>query len=392
MKRCNDKIQTIGIFLDISYASARDILYGISRYSRAHFHWNINIPNAGNVPVTPSDLMSLDGIITIMPLPKRPPKDKPVVVLGTEKIGLDRRKKNIAFVSIDNLDIGKFAAEYFSRLGRFRSFGFVPDDKPIGFSELRRKGFCRFLEETHRNATTYRASDAGKGSTKDIRALGEWLLKLPKPAAVMAACDLRAMHVLSAARNIGLKVPGELCVIGVDNDELLCDFTSPRLTSIAPDHIHLGELAAKEMGALLAQADTGSPRTIFSGKKKLVERESAAPTTPSARLVDEAMSIITRDALKGIRAADISRKLGVSRRLLDLRFRECTGSSILGTLLDIRLDEIRRQLITSAIPIKNITANCGFSNEYHAKRMFKAKFGMTMRQYRSEQGRLAGQI
>ena len=73
--------------------------------------------------------------------------------------------------------------------------------------------------------------------------LANWLDSLPKPAAVMAVHDLRATHVLEAASLRKIKVPEQLAVIGVDNDELLCDFTTPQLTSISPDHVKEGELA-----------------------------------------------------------------------------------------------------------------------------------------------------
>ena len=225
------------------------------------------------------------------------------------------------------------------------------------------------------------------GSPKDIESLGRWLADLPKPTAVMAVHDMRATHVLEAANLMKIKVPEQMAVIGVDNDELLCDFTAPQLTSIYPDHVKEGELAAATLHTLLKKSDSRHTRTFRSNAKSIVERESTRHISPATHLAEEAMSFIRHNALKGISAADVAKHLRVSRRLCDLRFKECHGVTMLETILKIRFAELKRRLASSNTSIGKIVAACGFACESHAKRMFRKRFGMTMREWRASQSK-----
>ena len=126
-------------------------------------------------------------------------------------------------------------------------------------------------------------------------------------------------------------------------------------------------------------------RTFRSNAKSIVERESARHISPATHIAEEAMSFIRRNALKGIGAADVARHLRVSRRLCDLRFRECHGETVLEAILMVRFAELKRRLLSSKTSIGKIVAACGFSCESHAKRMFKMRFGMSMREWRASQ-------
>ena len=115
----------------------------------------------------------------------------------------------------------------------------MPSDNSDDWSIARERGF---LSE-FRNAEKFVfRPTAEPGSDKDIATLATWLRKLPKPTAVMATWDVRAVHVASACRVARLRVPENVSIIGVDNDRLLCDFATPPLTSVAPDHVLEGQI------------------------------------------------------------------------------------------------------------------------------------------------------
>jgi transcriptional regulator GlxA family with amidase domain len=116
-----------------------------------------------------------------------------------------------------------------------------------------------------------------------------------------------------------------------------------------------------------------------------VERESTRHISPATHLAEEAMSFIRHNALKGISSADVAKHLRVSRRLCDLRFRECHGETILEAILRLRFSELKRRLASSNAPIGKIAAACGFTCESHVKRMFRKRFGMSMREWRASQ-------
>lgn len=384
MKKRN-RIKSIWVHLRLSYASGRDILYGISNYARRNEHWNIKLmPESiakGILPFpTPDDA---DGIISSEPLPVEASSSSiPLVLIGAREKWLGRRMKSLAFVRNDDTAIGRFGAEFFRSLGKFRSFGFVPTNTPYYCSILRKEGFFSKLEKSgEKNAYQY-SSSAIDGSTEDIKSLGEWLVQLPKPAAVMAVHDLRATHVLEAATRYRIKIPEQLAIIGVDNDELLCNFTSPQLTSISPDHVKEGELAASVLSSLFKHKNKLHTQTFLSSTKVMTERESTRYLSPATDLAEKAMSFIRHNALKGISSADVAKHLHVSRRLCDMRFRECHSTTMLSVILDIKFETLKRRLISSKTSIGKLTAACGFSCENHAKRLFKKRFGMSMREWR----------
>ena len=386
------KVYKVWVYMRLSYASGRDLLYGISNYARTNAHWRILLhPFSGEKARPPFPRPGeADGIITSEPLDGvAASSDIPLVVIGTRERWLGRRMKSLVFVRNDDKDIGRMGAKTLKSLGKFAAFGFVGTNTPYYCSILRSEGF---KEELSNAKSVPILEFIGKpkrddGSPEDINALGCWLAELPKPAAVMVVHDLRATHVLTAAamRNIG---PKQLAVIGVDNDELLCDFTEPRLTSIAPNHVKEGEIAASALQKLLKLNNAAKSHlhtsTIRSSSKTLVERESTRALAMTLSVAKSAMDYIRRHAIEGISPADVANAIHASRRLCDLRFGECYGESMLEAILRIRLAEVKHRLASTSAPIGRITASCGFSCASYAKRLFRKRFGMSMREYRAQ--------
>ena len=394
--RKKKQVKRVAMVLRLSYESGRDLLYGISLYAKRCCHWRFHIINlSGDVSATLAELQcaeaeGLDGIIAngvdkeeIAQFLKR--SKIPLVVIGARSPGLGRRIANLAFVRNDDVAIGRYGAAYLASLGRFRSYGFIARtaDTFHYAPALREEGFRSYLAGREAEVHTYHTAVGTKsGSYADISAIAESLKALPKPADVMAAHDLRASHALEVAAAAGIKVPKDVAIIGVDNDEVICDTSDPTLTSIAPDHVRLGEIAAEALARLMRSAPCTRTFTIRSTAKTMVERMSAKPVAPASRLVEQAMTFIRRNAIKGIGAMDVVRHLGVSRRLADLRFKQLTGESILGTILNIRLAALQKHLRETDTPIAKLTASCGFRCENYAKKLFKSRFGMSMTDYR----------
>ena len=384
------EIKRVWVNLELLFSSQRDILFGISGYAKRNAFWNIVIAN-GERDQDPSSLPNSerpDGIITTQPLaPALADSKIPLVVVGARDAWLGRRTCNLAFVRNDDRKIGLAAAKKFLSSRLFASFGFVGSYVSNYCSVLREEGFRAGLG-ANRDIRSYPQNELVDGSPADIAALGRWLESLPKPAAVMAVHDLRATHVISAANDRGITIPKELSIIGVDNDELLCEFANPPLTSIAPDHIHEGELAAEVLHSLLnGKTVSKSSSTHKACRFEIVERDTTSSATPSENLAKEAMAFIRQNFKSGIRAEDVIRSVpGRSRRFVDARFREMYGCSLHEAILRIRYAELKRRLVRSKAPIGELMESCGFSDLSNAKRLFKSRFGMSMREWRNRQG------
>ena len=364
----------------LSTASWRDFLVGFFDYAKRRAVWDIRITqSAGELERAVSDC---HGVVTgIKPTGKvqslLAERGIPIVAVGAEW-DLDRRIKSVSNVRNDNEDIGRYCAKSFQSLGRFASAGFVPSDVADDWSQARERGFMESFDNV---ATSTFRPVAEPGSNKDIVALAEWLKSLSHPAAVMAAWDMRGVHVLSACRLAHIKVPGQVSVIGVDNDPFLCDFTTPTLTSISPTHALEGRMAGEAIDRLI-RGRTGR-RLLLNTAKTLVERESTEYLSPAAALIARAVAFIDAHAAENIKVADVVSALGVSRSLLDLRFRAFRNQTLSSAITTRRLGEVADRLRKTSMSIRAVSAACGFSNPNHLKNLFKRKYGMSMREWRA---------
>jgi LacI family transcriptional regulator len=281
---------------------------------------------------------------------------------------MEKREKNIVFIRNSADDIGREAAVFFMGQGVAHSYAFLHSSPVTDWSKNRFIAFKRKL------------NDAGLWCEEIFEPAA--ISKLKRPVAVLAANDDRAfelMKLLSAKR---IKIPGGVAVLGVDNDALICENANPRLSSVQPDFEKEGYIAAETLDTMM-RGGTASQRTIMVGVKEIVRRESTSEQSNAGRLVQKAIVYIDRHVLEGITVKDVVHHLKCSRRLADLRFRELHGRSILETITERRLDEVKRRLAGTKEKIDSIALTCGYSNPNYLKNLFKKRFGMSMRDFRN---------
>ena len=307
----------------------------------------------------------------------------PVVVMtDAEKLAV--RNGRVSRLFVDNAAIGRMAARFFMSRGQFRSFAYVSDTLRSQWSIERERTFCATLAN---RAKVFNLSCRTEHPEKRILPadkLGDWLESLPHPTAILAANDHYAIQVLSACRMRSLKVPEQISVLGVDNDELLAENSVPSLSSIEPDFNEAGYRAALEMDRLLRTRKNPDGRKLVCGVKRLVERHSTTYLTPSAQLVANALDFIKNNAESGITSGDVARHLKMSRSLVELRMREVHGASIASTLRKHRLSLVKNLLQRTDRPVMRILADCGFRNIRAAENLFRRETGMAPREWRRQ--------
>ena len=307
----------------------------------------------------------------------------PTVAVDIGRERFSNRTRRLAFVRNDDGGVGICGAKHLLSLGNFRSFGFVHARGGKPWSARREKAFRIELSRKGRTCLTF--TDAPDADPfMDRQTLAKWLAALPKPTAVMAAWDGRARQVLEACHDAKLSVPGQVALLGVDNDELLCEHTAPPLSSVLPDTEEEGFKAAEALDLLMNGDLPPRPHTILCRVKGVVERESTAPIAPAGQLIRRAIAFIRKNADKSVRVPDVVAYLGVSRRLADKRFRELQGETILETITRFRLEEIKRRLVSSRLPINRLSIACGFTNLNYLKCLFKRHVGVSMLEYRKK--------
>jgi len=308
----------------------------------------------------------------------------PTVVMNVSGGGIEKRTDGIVFVKSDSAAVGREAANELLKQGIYKSYGYAGYRTDEDWSRERGTAFRDALEEA---GFVGRMMDITHYSDKieDKSTVIEWLRTLPKPCGILAACDDRAFEILDICKESGIKVPAEVGILGVNNDPILCENTEPKLSSIQPNFIEEGRLAAE----LLEQMMSGgkilpSKRLNRVGIRAIVHRESTVVQSESGRLVQKVLAYIEQNAVKGIGVKDVARRFKVSRSLLELRFRQLQGESVYEAMLRIRLEEVKHRLRQTNDPIAEITAACGWGNPTPPKGLFKKKFGMSMRDYRAQ--------
>ena len=300
---------------------------------------------------------------------------------------LDARKTGAVHVRIDNLAIGRDAARTYVAQGRLASFAFVPAEGRREWSRLRGEGFAHELARRDRTAAVFQSSSDSDAITRRGE-MAKWLRRMEKPAAVLAADDAVAQEVLLACKSAKLAVPGDIAVLGVDDDELICENATPRLSSIRPDFVRAGKEAAAALDKMMTgKADRHLAHTIVvRGETEIVRRATTTPESSAGPLVQKALAFIARNAKRGIGVKDVQLHLKVSRALMDLRFREVRGESVLSCITAVRLKELKRLLRETDDPIESITRRLGWTSPNYPKNLFKRHFGISMRDFRNAPG------
>lgn len=374
--------------VSLTHASERDFLSGVFRYLDEGHNWKIRIVQ-DSPPFTEASLRRLeqngeaDGIIIsdayrrdLIPALVDTPIPLAVVsgVAFQKTHPLVKRQQPTFVIHNDNAGIGRLGFRHFCDCGKFNAYGFVPTERGVTWSDEREEAFLRAVRANGLTAKVFR---------RPRSELGAWLKALPKPAAVMAAYDELAAEVLSVCEQEDLVVPRQVAVLGVDNDPFVCRSAVPALSSVLPDHEGMGYLAAEGLNRLMLNRRRASKtKHVTLAPRKTVGRDSTGAVIPAATLVDRAKELIRDEATKGLSVDDIAKRLRVSRRLVELRFRQLEGLTIGKAIADRRLEEATRLIKTTSLPLIRIAAECGFCDAKHLTHRFTTKFNLSPRDIR----------
>ena len=307
--------------------------------------------------------------------------DKPVILMNVAPGPLVRRKSGCVLVKSDAEAVGREAARALLAQGVYKSYAFAGYRTDDDWSRERGRAYRDTLQDAGFVGRMFDA-DHFKGKTEDRATLIKWLKSLPKPCGILSACDDRAYEIVDACRECGIRIPSEIGILGVNNDPLLCENASPRLSSVQPDFRREGYLAAQTLDRLMRNNPVTS-QPLLVGIRQIVHRESTYPLSNSGILVQKALSFIERNALRKFSVEDVARHLKISRSLLDLRFRELQHDTVHNAIIRARLEEVRRRLRSSTDTIEKISLDCGWANVNSLKNAFKRTFGCSMREWQS---------
>lgn len=381
------RIPKVVLLINPSRAYTRGLLNGIAQYARLHGPWAFYRPLEYREPRFRRGLLSVlkslkpDGILM-----REPPQIDEIVTLRVPTISFPYARETIpgvANVITDHHAVGVMAADHLLGRGlqRFAYCGF--DD--WWWSRRRKQGFTETIERAGFEVDGYQLPRAKAKRTwsKELSLIAEWLRALPKPLGLMASNDDRAELVTEACKAAGMSVPDDVAIVGVDNDQTICDLCTPPLSSVALNIRKAGYDAAALLDRMIA-GETAVSQTIHIRPIHVVTRQSTDILAVDDTDVAAAMRYIRRFARMNLGVDAVVAHTNASRRVLEKRFRQTLGCSIHDKIRQVRIELVTAMLTETHMPVAQIARELDFPDVAHLSRYFRSAKGLSPAQYRKQ--------
>ncbi len=383
----------VALLIETSRGHGRQIIEGVARYAAEHGSWLLRLEprNIDDRPPRWLKTWQGDGIIVRCDTPQMAR-----AVLETRLPVIDVRggvpEAGIPLVGVDNAPVVEAAFEHFRQRG-FRHFAWCEFfRKPRVWIDQRRQCFQQLVAKNGSTCNIFRPKQTKRGmsrnatsSPQDMQELLEWLNNLPRPIAILACDDEQAHLVLDAALTLGLRVPEDAAVMGIDNDEVFCRVSSPPLSSVDVNALAVGYkaaevLAARMKGRRIAGSTMMPPRGV-------VTRLSTDMIAVDDQEAAAAIGFIREHACQPITAEEVAAHLAVSRSTLDRCLHVAVGQSATAAILQARLARVKTDLAETELSLKAIASRTGFASVQHLANLFRDRVGMTPGSYRQDMRR-----
>jgi LacI family transcriptional regulator len=377
----------VAVILDAASPYDRLIIGGVAHYARDHGPWSLYVEEDPLQKLPDLGRWHGQGIIANF--------DDRAVARAIEGLSLPivgvgggfgsyDPAAGIPYVYTDNERIARLGAEHLLACG-FEQLAFcgLPRTRVNGWVAERAAAFAAACREAGRACEVFSGRHATARRWRDLqRELCDWLNRLPKPVGIMACNDVRARHVLEACRSVGLVVPRDVAVLGVDNDEVMCELTDPPLSSVDQAARRIGYEAAAVLDRLLRRRSgagnaAGSPRKIIIPPNGVVARASTDTMATADEPVQFVLERLRADPWNRPDVAALAAEACVSRSTLEHRFREVVGRSIHEAFVQQRVAAVRRLVVNTALPLKVVAARTGFKSVQYMTTFLRRHTGLT---------------
>ena len=365
------------------YGCGAHIIQGVHRFSKEHLHWLLHLAHSDS-SLTPDNLGKYrpDGVISqILDAGDGPQScsfECPWVSVLAKPFD-----NAVPYVAPDEKLVSRLAAEYYSKRN-FKNFAFIGNGD-YGFSIQRAEAFDAAVKAAGFTCSTHLyAAGILKKSTRTRNASMQrtllWLQNLPKPVAVFACDDWEAFSLIQFCRIHGFRVPEEVAVMGVNNDELLCNVSTPPLSSIRIPFEQIGYNAAALLEKMLNGKNVS--REHFVSGVTLVSRGSTDVLQTEDPVVGAALLFIQNHLADPVHVSDVLKHVRVSKTLLVQKFRAELGRSPLEEIRRQRIQRAEEMLADTALPLSEIAEACGFSDNFRLSTVFKEVTGISPSEFR----------
>lgn len=376
------KLRQVMLVIETSKVYGRGLLDGIGRYAMTHGRWSLSVEERG-IDERPSRLLRAwngDGIIF------RSTSRAMVQAVGRKGVpAIDTNSAVVGhgfpLVYADEDRIAQLAATHFLER-RFQHLGFcsVTDQRWV---QWRREAFLREMARIGLRAHVGPGDRSARLSwAQHHRRLISWVQQLPKPIGVLAANDVCGMRLIAACRAAGIRIPEQVAVLGVDNDEVLCRLTSPPLSSIDPDSPTIGYRAASLLDTLM-RGGKAPAEPIWIPARGVVVRQSSDTLAVEDQDLAHALSFIRERACQGIDVLDVVRAVGISRATLERKFAHAMQTTPRQAILRVQIEQVKRMLTQTDYSLEQIARWTGYKTQSHLSVAFKRETTLTPGRFRA---------
>jgi LacI family transcriptional regulator len=372
----------VALLVETSLASGRDILRGIARYVREHRHWALYHEPQGLAESIPAWIKRWrgDGIIARVQTSRMARELRASGIPVVDVLGVVART-SFPLVHVDNRAIGRLAAEHLLERG-LRHFGFF-GIRGENWSQERFESFSTALAAVASKIALCELPRGGKRSWERVEnEIARWVRGLPKPVGILVCSDQRGAQFLEACRRAGVAVPDEVAIIGVDDDEALCEVCDPPLSSIEADHAGVGYRAAVLLDELMVPGAKIRPGRTLITPQRVIARLSTDTLAISDSAVARALRLIRERAHEGVGVAEVAVHAGLSRSVLQRRFRNLLQRSVHQEIVAAKIKRAQELLVKTDLPMALVAERAGFRHQEYMGVVFKEHLRMTPGQVR----------
>ena len=379
------KTRRVAVILDTNLPHQRKIIRGVVAYAHEAGNWSLYVEEESwnKLP----ELSTWRGHGVIIGFAER----KYVKVVRRLKIpivGVEggyawyEQDSGIPYFSTDDEAIARMAAKHLMDQGYARlAYCSMPRNRYTVYAEKRARAFKQRAREAGVPCSMYVGRTLSTRKWNQLqRGLAQWLSLLKKPVGIMAACDARARHVLEACRITGVRVPEDVAVIGVDNDELMCELTDPPLTSIEQGAHGVGYCTAGLLDRLMSGKKV-SQIANYVAPEGIVCRRSTDYLAIEDTDVANAVRFIRQHACEHIRVIDILNAIGISRSTLGVRFKKIMHKTIHEEIQETMLTRAKQLIADGDLSLKQVAREAGFTHVQHMTNLFRRRIGLTPGEY-----------
>ncbi len=379
------KQKSVALLIETSNAYARNLLSGIVSYIRTNESWSVYLPEQHRGASPPSWLQHWkgDGVIV------RIENDAIAGVVRKLKmpivdVSAARHVPRIPWVETDDAAIARLAFEHFRERG-FEHFAFCGEPE-FNWSNWREQAFEKACRHAGGQCSVFHAKSRDSRAfslSRERERLTKWIMALPRPVAVFACYDIKGQQILDICRENAVRVPEELALLGVDNDELLCDLCTPPLSSVIPAAHKTGREAARLLDLMMNGQKVDRLAHLME-PIGIATRQSTDVLAIEDAEVAAAMRFIRDHSCEGINVHDVLKQVPLSRRVLEKRFQEIVGRTPHQEITRRRVERIRRLLIETDLTLGQIAQKTGFQNEEYMSVIFRRAMNVPPGKFRRE--------